>query len=85
LRRATRYLNGEASITGYRTSAYRPWLLRGIRDGMPGKRARQLGRPFHALAKLSKEETGGIRRSRRPTEHGRESDGVIVPKNPETT
>ena len=78
-------MRGEASITGYRTSANRLWLLRGIRDGMPGKRARQLGRPSRALAQTSQEETDGIRLSRSPTEHGRESDGVIVPKNPETT
>ena len=85
MRRATRYFNGEASITGYRTSVYRPWLLRGIRDGMSGKTTRQLGRPFRALVYLGKEETVGIRQSRSPIERERESDGVIVPKNSETT
>ena len=61
MRRAIRYFNGEASITGYRTSVYRPWLLRGIRDGMPGKTTRQLGRPARARA-VGTEETVGIRR-----------------------
>ena len=41
-------MSGEVSITGYRTNVYRPWLLRGIRDGMSGKRTRQLGIPFCA-------------------------------------
>ena len=52
---------------------------------MPGKRMCKLGRPFRALAVLSKEETVGIRLSRNPTERGRESDGVIVPLIPKTT
>ena len=77
-------MRGEAGITGYRTSVHRPWLLRGIRDGMPGKRTRQLGRPFHARA-IGTEKTVGIRQSRSPIERERESDGVIVPTNPETT
>ena len=77
-------MSGEARITGYRTNAYRLWLFRGIRDGMSGKTTRQLGRPFHARA-AGTEETVGIRQSRSPIERGRESDGVIVPMNPETT
>jgi hypothetical protein len=52
---------------------------------MSGKTTRQLGRPFRALVCSSKEETVGIRQRRSPTEQERESDGVIVLKNPETT
>jgi hypothetical protein len=78
-------LSGEASITGYRTSAYRPWLLRGIRDGMSGKTTRQLGRSLRPLVLRSEEETVGIRLSRNPGEVVRKSDGVIVLLIPKTT
>ena len=85
LRRATLYLRGEASITGCRTSVHRPWLLRSVRDGMSGKATRQLGRPLRPLVPRNEEETFGIRLSRNPGEVVRESDGVIVPMNSETT
>jgi hypothetical protein len=52
---------------------------------MSGKTTRQLGRPSFARVEENTEETVGIRQSRSPTERERESDGVIVLMNSETT
>jgi hypothetical protein len=52
---------------------------------MPGERMCQLGRPYRARVVCDAEWAVGIRQSRSPMEHGRESDGAIVPLTLETT
>jgi hypothetical protein len=82
LRRATRYLTGEAIISGYRIDAP-PEAPPGYQGRHAGTEDVSTGEALIGLRRIAAEETGGIRRSRNPRESVRESDEVIVPLEPE--